>query len=147
MPVSLSVIGSCTESGTAGGESEEEPAGSTRSAMPGRRLFLSCRVCLTQRRALHLGELQDFCHTAGQHHSVVGVFPMACLLQGSEDPSCRPAPCFVRGCALPASPVLSPGPLLPAAQLGGFPWAAAELGPFISNGPIMPDVFTAFGRS
>lgn len=50
------------------------------------------------------------------------------------------------GCASPTSPVLSPVPLLPAAQLGGFPWAAAELGPDVSNGPIMPDVFTAFGR-
>lgn len=45
-----------------------------------------------------------------------------------------------------AGPVLSPAPLLSAAQLGVFPWARVELVPEISNGPIMPDVFTAFGR-
>lgn len=143
MPASLSLLGSCTESGTADGESGEEADG---SAEPGRRLFLGYRVCLTQQRALHLGELQGLCHAAGQQCSVVGVFPTASLLQRAEDPSCGRAPCFVRGCASPASPVLSPVPLLPAAQLGGFPWAAAEPGPDISNGPIMPDVFTAFGR-
>lgn len=44
-----------------------------------------------------------------------------------------------RPCSLPA-------PLLSAAQLGVFPWAPAELVPEISNGPIMPDVFTALGR-
>lgn len=71
---------------------------------------------------------------------------MASVFPCSEPPSCGWPACFGRGHASPAGPVLSPVPLLPAAQLGVFPWAAAELVPDISNGPIMPDVFTAFGR-
>lgn len=61
-------------------------------------------------------------------------------------PSWGQPACFGRGCASPAGPVLSPLLLLPATQLRVSFWAAAELVPDISNGPIMPDVFTAFGR-
>lgn len=82
----------------------------------------------------------------GQRCSMVGILPVASLFLCSEPPSWGQAACFGRGCASPAVPVLSPLLLLPATQLRVSSWAAAELVPDISNGPIMPDVFTAFGR-
>lgn len=95
----------------------------------------------------HQGELQGSCHTAGQSALLCdGDFPPSKCFQCSGPPWCGQPACFGRGCALPAGPVLSPVPLLLAAQLGVSPWAAAGLVPDISNGPIMPDVFTAFER-